>query len=79
MKRGYLLSEIAVAIGGEVAIDLGNDRITRLVIDSRKMTDPEGALFIALKGPRHDGHAHIDQLVTQGLRNATPSWRRTSR
>lgn len=70
MERGYLMSEIASAIGGTSLLEHGDARITSLVIDSRKLADPVGALFIALKGPRHDGHAHLGELAKRGLRNA---------
>jgi alanine racemase len=70
MGRGYLLSEIAAAVGGALSNPRGDDRITSLVIDSRKMSEAHDALFIALKGPRHDGHAHVGELVRHGLRQA---------
>jgi UDP-N-acetylmuramyl-tripeptide synthetase len=39
-------------------------RILSLTIDSRKATD--GALFIALRGTRHDGHDFVEQAAASG-------------
>ncbi len=43
-------------------------KISRLLIDSRKIFSPEGTLFIALKGLNHDGHKYIEELYKKGVR-----------
>ncbi len=47
----------AVAIGADVAFD-------RVASDSRAL--PGGCLFVALKGPRFDGHAYAAQALAEG-------------
>ena len=69
MEHGYSLSDIARITGGTLAGD-GDMRITTLLIDSRRSVPLEGALFIALHGPHHDGHAHIRELAAKGLQAA---------
>ncbi len=69
MEHGYLLSEVAHAIGGTLTLAGTDERITHLAIDSRKPLPAEGTLFIALRGVHHDGHAYIASLREQGVRN----------
>lgn len=69
MERGYLLSEIAAAVGGTLDSDRGNDRVTELCIDTRALADASNALFVALKGPHHDGHDHIGEAAERGVRS----------
>lgn len=70
MEGGHALSAIANAIGGTLDLPLGDERITDLLTDSRRPGGLEGTLFIALRGPKHDGHDHLEALVARGLRNA---------
>lgn len=42
--------------------------IEELIIDSRKINEPETALFIALKAPRRDGHSFIASAYDKGVR-----------
>lgn len=42
--------------------------ITRLVIDSRTVIDPETSLFFALKGKR-DGHEYLEDAYAHGIRS----------
>ena len=39
-----------------------------LITDSRKIYVDAGAVFIALKGVRHDGHKYIDEVYKKGIR-----------
>jgi UDP-N-acetylmuramoyl-tripeptide--D-alanyl-D-alanine ligase len=58
----YLLSEIALAAGGEI---VGTDRaVSGACIDSR-LAGP-GNLFFALPGSRVDGHEFVDQVLAAG-------------
>lgn len=65
----YNIRSIAKVMNGEVIRLFKNSRITRLSIDSRKLTDPESVLFFALKGPQYDGHQFIRELYYRGVRN----------
>ncbi len=67
--RGPALTDLATAMGGVLTANGPDEPITTLLIDSRKPFDPAGALFFALKGPRHDGHQHLRALVDRGLRH----------
>lgn len=69
MAAGYRMSEVAAVVGGTLHIGTGDDRITDLCIDTRAPVAPEDALFIALRGPHHDGHAHIAAAAAKGIRN----------
>ena len=42
--------------------------IKQLLIDSRKLMAPTGAVFFAINGKHHDGHNHIQELYDKGLR-----------
>lgn len=42
--------------------------ISKLVIDSRRVIDPDGSLFFALKGQR-DGHEFLKDAYANGIRN----------
>lgn len=50
-------------------IQLAKDRpVNTLLLDSRKKTTDSNALFFAIKGPRNDGHDHIGELYSSGVR-----------
>lgn len=66
----YPLATIAEAVGGRIVMGAGiGTDIDRVIIDSRHADTSPGALFIALTGPRHDGHDHIAELRRQGVRD----------
>jgi UDP-N-acetylmuramoyl-tripeptide--D-alanyl-D-alanine ligase len=57
-----MLSQAAQAIGGRlIGADVEGHGVTT---DSRKI--PTGALFVALKGERFDGHDFVEQSLAQG-------------
>ena len=39
-----------------------------LLLDSRRVGLPTGAVFFALRGPSHDGHRYLPELYAQGVR-----------
>lgn len=65
---GHRLGAIAEAVGGRIA---GSDDpvIAHLFIDSRKAFSPADSLFLALRGPRHDGHHYLRDLFARGVRH----------
>ncbi len=63
----YTLREVAEAAGA-VITGAGEGEVRELLTDSRRIADAEGALFVALHGPRHDGHAFIPAVHRQGVR-----------
>ena len=71
--HGHRLSAIARALGTTVRGDGYDPLIEHLVIDSRKPLPEEGALFIALRGDRHDGHRYLPALLERGLQCALVS------
>ncbi|ALW84305.1 alanine racemase [Hymenobacter sedentarius] len=42
--------------------------VRHLVLDSRRVGLPAGALFFALRGPSHNGHRYLPELYDQGVR-----------
>lgn len=55
--------------GGKCSSHSANKEIRELVIDSRKINNPEQALFIALPTARRDGHDFIASAYEKGIRN----------
>ncbi|GAC1621779.1 MAG: UDP-N-acetylmuramoyl-tripeptide--D-alanyl-D-alanine ligase [Candidatus Acidiferrum sp.] len=61
----WTLKQVADAVGSRTRPD--NDAVARLAgvsIDSRTVCD--GELFIAIHGPRHDGHDHVAAALERG-------------
>jgi alanine racemase len=66
----YTLQAIADAVGGTLIgpVDAAHWSVDRISIDSRSNTGGERTLFVAIAGPRHDGHTYIEALSRQGVR-----------
>ena len=63
-----LFSQLAHLTKGTV-LQLATDRaVSHLLTDSRKPILHDGSVFIAIAGERHDGHAFIQSLYQQGIR-----------
>lgn len=59
------VEEVAKAVGGQVAGGPAEgQRISSVVVDSRQVTP--GALFVALKGQKHDGHDFLLDAFVKG-------------
>lgn len=44
-------------------------RVSQLLLDSRSIASPHGALFFALVGQRHDGHRFLEEAYRAGVRH----------
>ncbi|HXH98822.1 MAG TPA: bifunctional UDP-N-acetylmuramoyl-tripeptide:D-alanyl-D-alanine ligase/alanine racemase [Sphingobacteriaceae bacterium] len=64
----YPVDQIAEIIHAEAFINTPVANIRTLIIDSRKVSDQQYALFFALEG-RRDGHLYIDDSYKAGIRN----------
>src|SRR6266700_7272685 len=65
------LAEVLEATGGVLRgaqAAAGSVRFARVVVDSRAVTP--GALFIALRGQKHDAHAFVAQALANGAAGA---------
>ncbi len=63
------LEEVVAATGGRVhGTQQRSLRFNAVVIDSRQVTP--GALFVALKGQKHDGHAFVAHTLAEGAAGA---------
>lgn len=51
-------------------LQVGKDEvvISQLLLDSRKVVAPEGAVFFAINGTNHDAHRYIEQAYQKGVR-----------
>jgi len=59
----FRLDEVARALGG-TAVGPGDLVFERVSTDTRKLA--RGDLFVALAGPRHDGHDHLAEAIARG-------------
>jgi len=57
----FSLTEVGEALG---LAGVGQARVTGWSIDSRTLQP--GDLFFALRGPNHDGHAHLEEVFRKG-------------
>ncbi|GAA3947165.1 bifunctional UDP-N-acetylmuramoyl-tripeptide:D-alanyl-D-alanine ligase/alanine racemase [Hymenobacter algoricola] len=42
--------------------------VHHLLLDSRRVGQPAGSLFFALRGPQHNGHRYLPELYAKGVR-----------
>lgn len=67
MKADWIIGDVNRIVKG--TLTGANDvPIRSIAIDSRNLQPTSGAMFVALKGERHDGHHYIEQLYGQGVR-----------
>lgn len=70
MNAVYEIEQVAAVVGSRVIpANSGQVVISQILMDSRKIVNPEASLFFAIKGDRHDGHAFIDELIKKGVKN----------
>ena len=64
----YTIQQIASILG--IRTEMANPaQISTLLIDSRKLSNPEGTLFFALETKNNDAHAFVSDLYNKGVRN----------
>ncbi|PID91147.1 MAG: bifunctional UDP-N-acetylmuramoyl-tripeptide:D-alanyl-D-alanine ligase/alanine racemase [Bacteroidetes bacterium] len=63
----WSLEHIGQVLGGRSFGDTTR-LVKRIAVDSRSIVAEEGSLFVALKGPNHDGHRFIPELYDRGVR-----------
>ena len=62
-------SDLPALLGGTLLQAPATDAaLATLLLDSRRVGLTEGAVFFALRGPRHDGHHHLAALYARGVR-----------
>lgn len=65
----YTIENIASIVKGGFILKNSNPSIEHLLLDSRRVIYPQQSLFIAIEGPRRDGHTFIRELYQKGVRN----------
>ncbi len=65
----YSAEEISRIVNGKFFPATTTSLIDTLLIDSRKVTNPETCLFFALQGSHHDGHTFIKDVLSVGVKN----------
>lgn len=43
-------------------------KVEHLILDSRKSRIPSNSVFFAIKGSSHNGHRHIDEMISKGVK-----------
>jgi len=61
------VSDIARICNGQVIRLSADHELQTLLTDSRKVSNAQAAAFFAIKGPHHDGHDHIEEIINQGV------------
>ena len=65
----YTTGQIATIMHGKGVLPAPDNRITRLLTDSRSLSFPEETLFFAIKTRHGDGHKYIGELYQRGVRD----------
>ena len=63
------IRKIIPIIKAEVHGKTSHAEIDSVSIDSRSMQNNENTLFFALKGPNHDAHSYIQELIDKGVQH----------
>mgnify|MGYP003457917677 FL=1 len=65
----YTIKQINGILKGKGKLPSPDNRVTRLLTDSRSLSFPEETLFFAIKTKHGDGHRYIAALYKRGVRN----------
>ncbi len=65
----YSIEHISKITGGDFLQFHQNDSIENILLDSRRLIFPETSVFFALRGPRREGAAFVEELYGKGVRN----------
>ena len=65
----YTIEQIAGIVNADKRLASPQDRVTRLLTDSRSLYFPEETLFFAIRTRHGDGHRYIEELYSRGVRN----------
>ncbi|TGE17183.1 bifunctional UDP-N-acetylmuramoyl-tripeptide:D-alanyl-D-alanine ligase/alanine racemase [Hymenobacter elongatus] len=64
-----VFSDLAALTGGRLLQAAPAEaRVQHLLLDSRRVGQPAGSLFFAIRGAQHDGHRYLPDLYQQGVR-----------
>ncbi len=65
-----LFADLPVLLNGSLLQAPADQRaeVRHLLLDSRRAGPPAGTLFVALRGPSHDGHRYLPQAYAGGVR-----------
>ena len=61
-------SQLEAITGGKIIQQVTDPTVKSLAIDSRKINSPEGVLFFAIAGQRHNAHHHLQEVYQKGVR-----------
>ncbi|HEX8507594.1 MAG TPA: Mur ligase family protein, partial [Hymenobacter sp.] len=66
----FLFSDLPALLAGRLLQAPADPAVPvrHLLLDSRRVGLPAGAVFFALRGPSHDGHRYLPELYAQGVR-----------
>lgn len=65
----YTVKQIADVLKAPLYGPCPENRVTRLLTDSRSLSFPEETMFFAIVTKHGDGHRYIDELYDKGVRN----------
>jgi alanine racemase len=69
MKQPYSINEILNLVEGRIIHQAVKVlEINDVIIDSRRVSDPDHSIFIAVKGERNNGHQFIYEAYNKGVR-----------
>jgi alanine racemase len=62
-------SDLAEIMDGQILHLSGDQRISRILTDSRQLVVHPEAVFFAIQGVNHDGHQFLEEVFNRGIRN----------